>query len=157
MRGKPIWKAASGRGIGITPADAGKTKSPPGGIRRAWDHPRGCGENLPTASIKHFRTGSPPRMRGKPAVFAYGGSQYRITPADAGKTPALTGFIGAGWDHPRGCGENYDASRKGILALGSPPRMRGKPDNHRCRSLVDGITPADAGKTLTIFSRERRI
>ena len=71
----------------------------------------------------------------------------RITPADAGKTPALTGFIGAGWDHPRGCGENRTSELRAALKDGSPPRMRGK--RRQCIPYIGtaGITPADAGKT----------
>ena len=65
MRGKPATAAVTAAAARITPADAGKTKSPPGGIRRARDHPRGCGENLDSYDARELPIGSPPRMRGK--------------------------------------------------------------------------------------------
>ena len=54
-------------------------------------------------------------------------------------------------DHPRACGENFFLSVYVIGLSGSPPRMRGKLDFEFRRQLIDGITPAHAGKT----SKER--
>ena len=45
VRGKPVWKAASGRGVGITPAGAGKTAASEISQKVYQDHPRRCGEN----------------------------------------------------------------------------------------------------------------
>ena len=52
-------------------------------------------------------------------------------------------------DHPRGCGENAVESKSGARLRGSPPRMRGKQGKDDISGEVDGITPADAGKTKT--------
>ena len=73
-------------GRGITPAGAGKT--PPRGqyAARRWDHPRRCGENYALIDFRIFLAGSPPQVRGKPRLFATGGSCMGITPAGAGKT-----------------------------------------------------------------------
>ena len=46
MRGKPEYRGHVMCEDGITPADAGKTVSIAAMIALAWDHPRGCGENL---------------------------------------------------------------------------------------------------------------
>ena len=70
-----------------------------------------------------------------------------ITPADAGKTIAIDMLTLADEDHPRGCGENEARHRQGSCPSGSPPRMRGKPDTPTVEDAVQGITPADAGKT----------
>ena len=86
MRGKLAEKGVSVSGLGITPAYAGKTELGVSQAGHGEDHPRVCGENLDSYGAWELPIGSPPRMRGKPAVFAYGGSQYRITPAYAGKT-----------------------------------------------------------------------
>ena len=112
-----------------------------------WDHPRGCGENPVLHDFRAVSTGSPPRMRGKPAgssplVFRHG-----ITPADAGKTGACCRYRTAKQDHPRGCGENCPYFEPVWGDKGSPPRMRGKPARMLLRLLMEGITPADAGKT----------
>ena len=50
------------------------------------DHPRGCGENQPIQVLIVKPYGSPPRMRGKLPISAEDIADYRITPADAGKT-----------------------------------------------------------------------
>ena len=88
-------------------------------------------------------------MRGKPRDSIAKQLARRITPADAGKTN-INGFNdNISQDHPRGCGENPMTKRAYRRTLGSPPRMRGK-----LKALLEafdghGITPADAGKTLT--------
>ena len=133
--------------IRITPADAGKTF-----CRRLLqadtrDHPRGCGENLSTALKAKQTSGSPPRMRGKPAAILSASISLRITPADAGKTQSLHRTTRTASDHPRGCGENTSSGVISIICPGSPPRMRGKPQCYRVRKPPAGITPADAGKT----------
>ena len=45
MRGKLAFARTQASQDGITPADAGKTWGVCAGVWRAWDHPRGCGEN----------------------------------------------------------------------------------------------------------------
>ena len=71
---------------GITPAGAGKTLSLPERLRRRQDHPRRCGENLLYLNYEDLQVGSPPQVRGKPAVTAATVVAVRITPAGAGKT-----------------------------------------------------------------------
>ena len=52
--------------------------------------------------------------------------EYRITPADAGKTQFAAYPANMRQDHPRGCGENADSPPNPQPCAGSPPRMRGK-------------------------------
>ena len=86
MRGKLSAYVFALVSIGITPADAGKTKV----INRCGqlpkDHPRGCGENDYPTTFQAQVTGSPPRMRGKLVDAVNANRGDRITPADAGKT-----------------------------------------------------------------------
>ena len=70
----------------ITPADAGKTLGGGMIVSGATDHPRGCGENIVTDIYDGCKSGSPPRMRGKPIRSIHLPSFAGITPADAGKT-----------------------------------------------------------------------
>ena len=148
MRGKPRRSARRLAMRRITPADAGKT----GGHRPqnpdCRDHPRGCGENGLLTKLFRVVAGSPPRMRGKQYMQDPERLSHGITPADAGKTkvPVLTICLVS--DHPRGCGENSVAKQKRAAAQGSPPRMRGKLRHSHSCSMFNGITPADAGKTL---------
>ena len=86
-------------------------------------------------------------MRGKLQPHRQAQPQTRITPADAGKTRACCRYRTAKQDHPRGCGENCPYFEPVWGDKGSPPRMRGKPARMLLRLLMEGITPADAGKT----------
>ena len=94
--------------------------------------------------------GSPPRMRGKHSRRFVVITTSGITPADAGKTDSCNISYGAAWDHPRGCGENNRKTRVETAKRGSPPRMRGKPTDYHNRNRQVRITPADAGKTLSV-------
>ena len=55
------------------------------------------------------------------------------------------------WDHPRTCGENIDNSQLIVLALGSPPHLRGKPVSLILLIFLMRITPAPAGKTHSVI------
>ena len=87
-------------------------------------------------------------MRGKPVLPNSTKTEIRITPADAGKTPDSYLCLSCKQDHPRGCGENVEDACEQSVALGSPPRMRGKLIDEETGEITDRITPADAGKTL---------
>ena len=150
MRGKQLVPDPDAVGTGITPADAGKTS----GLTRSTvlprDHPRGCGEN-PAKSLQVCDAqGSPPRMRGKRTDISLGVTATGITPADAGKTLILYLYALDSSDHPRGCGENIINGNSDYNIEGSPPRMRGKLRRCLGTNPCKGITPADAGKTLSL-------
>ena len=148
MRGKLTFDSRKRYDLRITPADAGKTALQGSELPSPQDHPRGCGENLFAAVSVSEQAGSPPRMRGKPFLQCKVFLQYRITPADAGKTALPTGRSLWRRDHPRGCGENLQNLPTLISTVGSPPRMRGKRGLDRRRDPSGRITPADAGKTV---------
>ena len=67
-----------------------------------------------------------------------------------GKLSVVLKRVKQSQDHPRACGENCKSDPSKIDRLGSPPRMRGKPDAVQMHTDVGGITPAHAGKTLYI-------
>ena len=86
MRGKLNKTFFNRFDIRITPAHAGKTKIAPHISHTNTDHPRACGENIPTEEILWTFDGSPPRMRGKQLGDLSRQVAQRITPAHAGKT-----------------------------------------------------------------------
>ena len=96
---------------------------------------------------KDKRMGSPPRMRGKDALQSVGYDIGRITPAYAGKSVPSSTKNPGGKDHPRVCGEKVRGVSAGLLARGSPPRMRGKDSLYNPGTAWNGITPAYAGKS----------
>ena len=147
MRGKQCKRPKNTENYRITPADAGKTMCGDCSDLAVGDHPRGCGENCAIIIVHARRTGSPPRMRGKPSVSQLFRWALRITPADAGKTFAHFVYFFLRQDHPRGCGENEIADDIIRRCGGSPPRMRGKLQSFSTFRVSYRITPADAGKT----------
>ena len=74
-----------------------------------------------------------------------------IIPADAGSTTNSRFPTGTKWDHPRGCGEHYNAEDTLPGVEGSSPRMRGAPMETSADLNVPGIIPADAGSTKDII------
>ena len=88
-------------------------------------------------------------MRGKRIGGNFFDDKQRITPADAGKTCSERNIILIVWDHPRGCGENFLTIYNQSSRTGSPPRMRGKLNETVEFWYKPGITPADAGKTIS--------
>ena len=67
MRGKATHSFIKLAKCGITPAYAGKSCTVSVSQLASWDHPRVCGEKMPTCCAKTDTLGSPPRMRGKAA------------------------------------------------------------------------------------------
>ena len=96
-------------------------------------------------------------MRGKPKRLMVDSFGDRITPADAGKTIKIIHFTFRTWDHPRGCGENSINLASISGGKGSPPRMRGKRLAANLEYVGNGITPADAGKTIINFIKVRHL
>ena len=72
--------------LGIIPAYAGNTYENGCTVVKYRDHPRVCGEHLPTASVFHPLTGSSPRMRGTRKGVEVPAFQGGIIPAYAGNT-----------------------------------------------------------------------
>ena len=65
MRGKAAGNQQPGRGLGITPAYAGKSARPLHKLGSVWDHPRVCGEKQVLVNTSHFLVGITPAYAGK--------------------------------------------------------------------------------------------
>ena len=91
--------------------------------------------------------GSPPQVRGKHFFARHPQPPARITPAGAGKTYAFARGKAFRQDHPRRCGENVPLRQQRASCRGSPPQVRGKPDDDVYSRHKIRITPAGAGKT----------
>ena len=149
VRGKPRRPRIPRPGAGLIPARAGKTGTRWTALPRPWAHPRACGENDPTAAPTLWATGSSPRVRGKRRRQVRAEADEGLIPARAGKTfqPAPRPLRGAA--HPRACGENSPGCCQAARALGSSPRVRGKPRAEDREMPRPGLIPARAGKTTT--------
>ena len=131
----------------ITPACAGKTRSPGPRRRLGRDHPRMRGEDSLTTGPPPPFNGSPPHARGRLDEVAGGLLDRRITPACAGKTHPQAHRLSKSPDHPRMRGEDLMAYVREIEEAGSPPHARGRQSMHRRLKRRRRITPACAGKT----------
>ena len=151
MRGKALFPRPLALLPGITPAYAGKSVGISAASICPRDHPRVCGEKIASCTVDSVSMGSPPRMRGKEFFTMTERQEHRITPAYAGKSALHHLFQGLQWDHPRVCGEKTLPRHRAHFAMGSPPRMRGKGSKELESNGNMGITPAYAGKSLTIL------
>ena len=147
-RGKVAKKYGVPESTRITPAWEGKRATPrkngcPGG-----DHPRVGGEKAALAAVYVLASGSPPRGRGKGSNNCTNRKCTGITPAWAGKSTWSPSFKDLRQDHPRVGGEKLFVSVNGVNYQGSPPRGRGKGERPASAALLQGITPAWAGKRL---------
>ena len=88
MRGKVVPVLVLVPVLGITPAHAGKRSEHLSRAAAKKDHPRPCGEKLPTIALIRTCKGSPPPMRGKGLLRKASSVRCRITPAHAGKSKA---------------------------------------------------------------------
>ena len=87
-------------------------------------------------------------MREKRELEAEMTSYLGITPAYAGKTAFGSFLCSINQDHPRICGKNPAKITRMLTAPGSPPHVREKHVNECIHTILNGITPASAGKTL---------
>ena len=115
------------------------------------DHPRLCGEKVPSPAFRRSCMGSPPPMRGKVGHVHERFRRVGITPAYAGKSQLALRIPAALWDHPRLCGEKVLLSQLKSTTLGSPPPMWGKAQQRYVRLADVGITPAYAGKSGDVW------
>ena len=87
-------------------------------------------------------------MRGKVYSCLTSPATSGITPARAGKSELEFILPDTDEDHPRACGEKMSSPTLICMALGSPPRVRGKVAGVVAAIGGPGITPARAGKSL---------
>ena len=87
-------------------------------------------------------------MRGKAYDLEKVPTNFRITPAYAGKSSTYAILIGQCKDHPRLCGEKIFLCFVIMALIGSPPPMRGKDQAFQPLYMQHRITPAYAGKSV---------
>ena len=111
------------------------------------DHLRVCGADYPRLDAEAYRWGSPPRVRSRLWCLHCRPGCPGITSACAEQTPRRASPAHGSWDHLRVCGA--DASVDGLVVdeLGSPPRVRSRPDGRPHRRWYAGITSACAEQT----------
>ena len=114
-----------------------------------------CGEKAKDKETVIDAEGSPPRVRGKDDYLLLLRDAFRITPACAGKSTAISKIPPCNRDHPRVCGEKIFWTRTPQAMRGSPPRVRGKDPGKTGNHPITGITPACAGKSPPAYMYAR--
>ena len=155
MRGARAERGGYRPAGGIIPADAGSTMSILMPLTPVQDHPRGCGEHVDRIVGQREFEGSSPRMRGAPDGAQLERWQDGIIPADAGSTPVAGRLDIEAGDHPCGCGEHTLLPFALATSGGSSPRMREALRERTDRVPIDGIIPADAGRTTPTIGIRR--
>ena len=147
-RERQIAKLKGKRLAGITPAYAGKTKFFYRPICRVQDHPRLRGKDEAMERRCKKKEGSPPLTRERHKELESEGQLFRITPAYAGKTFGDNGLKLKNKDHPRLRGKDRNCHNCPRMLKGSPPLTRERRKLSTSWLLMQGITPAYAGKTV---------
>ena len=123
---------------------------PPGARAPRADHPRMRGEDASAPNGNRPASGSPPHARGRRRSTASEGPAGGITPACAGKTGIGSRAISEVEDHPRMRGEDAQQRYPQRSDRGSPPHARGRLRGPTRAGRPRGITPACAGKTVSV-------
>ena len=146
-RGGQPGPGGGAQGVGLTPADAGRTGSCSGSWCGWPAHPRRRGEDPGPHRGPSLTEGSPPQTRGGRLGLAGGALHDRLTPADAGRTSTPSSPSSTSGAHPRRRGEDSAAAIRDFPAPGSPPQTRGGRTSPDLRPSSVRLTPADAGRT----------
>ena len=154
-RGKVDTISNNSRARRITPAWAGKSHASLYCNRVEGDHPRMGGEKLPRCGSVYPWQGSPPHGRGKGGKLSGRVRPKGITPAWAGKRPGLALLLPRAGDHPRMGGEKRVRPEVLPSGQGSPPRGRGKVSGKPTGANYARITPAWAGKSISLHAHQR--
>ena len=151
-RGKhhePPWRRRRQR---LIPAHAGKTSVHPLVVACPAAHPRSRGENEVALFALLDERGSSPLTRGKRRNNLRLLRVSRLIPAHAGKTDGGSRPGPVFSAHPRSRGENSPCGMCRLRRLGSSPLTRGKRFADAYDRLGNGLIPAHAGKTTSIWS-----
>ena len=147
VRGALINRITHVSNLGIIPACAGSTQPRPCTRKRCRDHPRMCGEHICSGSYVITVPGSSPHVRGARCSVQSVSVASGIIPACAGSTPGWCRHPQTARDHPRMCGEHFNAVRNATSPQGSSPHVRGAHVQRDVSDLAPGIIPACAGST----------
>ena len=104
VRGRRAGTVFPAERVGLIPAGAGQTSAATTAAMAVAAHPRGCGADGLRTRRMVSRSGSSPRVRGRPPAAAPAHRDAGLIPAGAGQTSISTWPSRTGWAHPRGCG-----------------------------------------------------
>ena len=131
----------------LIPARAGRTPPKWPASAPTPAHPRSCGADLISVSVRVVAAGSSPLVRGGPVPLLGHHPRERLIPARAGRTCGGRAGRGCSAAHPRSCGADGSLRDRDGDACGSSPLVRGGPRPGGDRSAGRRLIPARAGRT----------
>ena len=135
---------------GITSACAEQTAISAVSLGAARDHLRVCGADPGLPATPLTRSGSPPRVRSRPAGDRSGNCPAGITSACAEQTSDIDQALLKAKDHLRVCGADLRRAGPVFAGQGSPPRVRSRRTATSSRRTIQRITSACAEQTASV-------
>ena len=136
VRGRRLLHLPKTRRQGLIPAGAGQTPSPAWAATSIWAHPRRCGADVLTHSLRAHSPGSSPQVRGRRLSRFPSRGGVGLIPAGAGQTlfPQASGPKTRA--HPRRCGADEMTRDLRSGRDGSSPQVRGRPHGDEIRQRL---------------------
>ena len=128
-----VWgkhTAADGitRACRVIPTGVGKAAASSAETPKKTGHPHGCGESDGVSINGTVKSGSSPRVWGKPPARQYRRPSERVIPTGVGKACGNAHKANDAAGHPHGCGESCCWANLNRSPTGSSPRVWGKPN-----------------------------
>ena len=146
-RGTPAEFVAKQLLVGLIPARAGNTRSPPSALPERRAHPRSRGEHPMKFRKRSTVLGSSPLARGTHTEIYEFKDRYGLIPARAGNTRTMAAVFLVFGAHPRSRGEHTTIANPFEGQQGSSPLARGTLLCGGVAAGVAGLIPARAGNT----------
>ena len=131
----------------FTPTRVGKTPATADTCSVDMVHPHACGEDSTAHGLAGSKTGSPPRVWGRPEIGREPAHNPRFTPTRVGKTGRSSRREHTAAVHPHACGEDVVLFGCHSRSPGSPPRVWGRRWPSRPHAASFRFTPTRVGKT----------
>ncbi len=132
------------------PVGAGNSRGPLGGIALMAVYPRGCGELIQTLTLKEYRDGLSPWVRGTQLEIVRFKDARRFIPVGAGNSPTAPCHCVPVAVYPRGCGELPRAPAATSSICGLSPWVRGTPRQPSGARQSWRFIPVGAGNSYMV-------
>ena len=133
--------------VRFIPTHVGNTNQPRLISDSVTVHPHACGEHKDRGGVRHFSSGSSPRMWGTLRAILLSLFVRRFIPTHVGNTIVFNDVPLATSVHPHACGEHLIVTTKLKTMFGSSPRMWGTPSVLYPSGTVIRFIPTHVGNT----------
>ena len=132
----------------FTPTCVGTTCAVTSATSASQVHPHVCGDDYNSGIHEKGRSGSPPRVWGRPLVGRRFRGRCRFTPTCVGTTDQPRRARASSTVHPHVCGDDCNLNEWWRLSAGSPPRVWGRQPTMALAAFLSWFTPTCVGTTV---------